>query len=179
MFSFNTHVSQESVHLVGFIIGIYHVARPHERKVYVHFLFPPSSHYSDDGPNSLAKLPAAMLLLLVATAQTALLPTQLFKLPVRLTVRNVRKGKREEVSSAVDFVSGSALLDFGKGTLNVLSTFMVVLPSPFRTNGGISILATIFSFHFPISSLFSSCTGRFIMFSLIINTYYKKTKGPN
>jgi len=89
-------------------------------------LFLPSSHYCDNGPNSFAKLPAAMLLLLGATSQTALLPTQMIKLPVRLTTRNVRNSKRKEVSSAADFYWGSARLDFGKGTLNIPSRFMVV-----------------------------------------------------
>ena len=69
---------------------------------------------------------------------------------MRLTTLNVRNSKRKEVSSAVDLYLGGARLDFGKGTLNILSKFMVVLPSPFRANGGISVYATTLSFHLPV-----------------------------
>jgi hypothetical protein len=48
--------------------------------------------------------------------------------------------KEVEYLALLIFIREMRGLDFGKGTLNILSRFMVRLPSPFRSNGGISAL---------------------------------------
>jgi hypothetical protein len=90
------------------------------------------------------------LLLLGATAHIVLTNTTDNSASVRLTKRNVRNDKNKEVSSAVHLYSGDVRLDFRKETQTILSRYVVVLPSPFKANGGTAIWATTASHNFII-----------------------------